>query len=115
MNIIEETVDLDLFLKLDIRIGKIIKAEVFGQARKPAYKLWIDFGDLGIKQSSAQITAHYRIDVLIGRLVACVMNCPAKQVGDFNSEVLVLGSAVNAGGVLLLKPDDGSELGSRVF
>jgi tRNA-binding protein len=115
LNIIEDTVDLDLFLKLDIRVGKIIKAEVFGQARKPAYKLWIDFGDLGTRQSSAQITAHYRTDDLIGRLVACVMNCPGKQVGDFNSEVLVLGSAINAGGVLLLKPDDGSELGSRVF
>ncbi len=115
MNIVSDNVDLDTFLSLDIRIGKIIKAEVFGQARKPAYKLWIDFGDLGIKQSSAQITAHYRLDDLTDRLVACVMNCPGKQVGDFNSEVLVLGSAVNAGGVLLLKPDDGSELGSRVF
>lgn len=92
----------DDFMKLDIRVGEIIQAEFFEKARKPAYKLWVDFGDeIGIKKSSAQITECYKKEELIGKQVLGVVNFPARQIADFMSEVLVLGSYSEQGVVLI--------------
>jgi len=104
----------DDFSKVDMRIGKIIDAQDFPKAKKPAYKLWIDFGELGIKKSSAQITHLYAREELIGRLVVAVVNFPPKQVADFISEVLVLGVDAE-GGVALLQPDREVPVGRRVY
>lgn len=107
-------ISYDDFLAVDMRVGRITKAEPLEKARKPAYKLQIDFGELGVKQSSAQITKYYSCEELEGRLIVGVVNFPPKKIADFRSEVLVLGTE-HDGGVLLLKPDDGSEPGARVF
>ncbi|MBX9687830.1 MAG: tRNA-binding protein [Candidatus Obscuribacterales bacterium] len=107
-------INFDEFLKVDMRVGKIIKAEAFERAKKPAYKLWLDFGELGQKQSSAQITKYYSCEELIGRLIVAVVNFPPKSIAGFKSEVLVMGSE-HDGGVLLLSADAGSVPGSRVF
>ncbi len=101
------------FEKVEMRVGRIIAAEDFPEARKPAYKLTIDFGPHGIKRSSAQVT-HYRKDALLGRQVVAVTNFPAKRIGNFISEVLVLGAVERDGRVVLLRPDEPAELGSRV-
>lgn len=101
------------FEKVEMRVGRIIAVHDFPEARKPAYKLTLDFGPYGIKQSSAQVT-NYSKEELLGRLIVAVTNFPPKQVGKFKSEVLVLG-AINADdSVILLKPDEGAELGSRI-
>ena len=92
------------FMDLDIRVGRVINAEDFPKARKPAYKLTIDFGPLGVKRSSAQVTELYKKEDLVGMEVVCVMNFPPKQVADFVSEVLVLG-VYTENGVVLLQPD----------
>ena len=105
----------DHFEKIDIRVGKIIEVNDFPKARKPAYKLLIDFGNLGVKQSSAQITKLYAKDDLIGRLVVAVVNFPVKQIGDFMSEVLVLGVVLNSDEVVLIQPDRDVPLGKRVL
>ena len=106
--------NIDDFEKLDIRVGKIIKAEVFEEAIKPAYKLEIDFGsEIGIKKSSAQITELYEIDDLIGREILGVVNFPVRQVANFFSEVLVLGT-YSKEGVVLIKPDREVELGDKL-
>ena len=102
-------------LTLDIRVGKIIQSELFEKARKPAYKLWIDFGDeIGIKKSSAQITECYTKEELIGKQVLGVINFPPRQIGDFMSEVLVLGT-YSTQGVVLIQPEqlvkNGDKLG----
>ena len=99
---------------MDMRVGLVVRAEPFPEARTPAYKLWIDFGPLGAKQSSAQITDHYRPDELVGRQVVCVVNFPPKRIGPFVSEVLVLGAYTNGREVILLRPDREVERGSRV-
>ncbi|PYM61506.1 MAG: tRNA-binding protein [Candidatus Rokuibacteriota bacterium] len=102
------------FEKVDLRIGTVIRAEPFPEARKPAYRLWIDLGPLGQRRSSARITDHYRPEDLIGRQVACVVNFPPKQIGPFVSEVLVLGAYVNDQEVILLGPDRDVARGSRI-
>jgi tRNA-binding protein len=103
------------FEKVEMRVGRIERAEVFSKARKPAYKLWIDFGELGIKQSSAQLTALYQPQALIGREIIAVTNFPPKQIADFVSEVLVLGVPDQDGQVVLLSPDHEVPLGVRAF
>ena len=105
----------DYFKKVDMRVGKIIKAEDFPEVRKPAYKLWIDFGDVGVKKSSAQITKLYTRDYLIGRLVIAVMNFPPRQIADFMSEVLVLGVVLDNDEVVLVQPDSDVPLGKRIL
>lgn len=104
------------FDKLDIRVGRVVDAKPFPEARKPACRLWIDFGDeLGVKQSSAQVTVHYRLDQLIGRQVLAVVNFPPRQIGPFVSEVLTLGAPDEDGAVVLLKPDFQVPNGGRLF
>lgn len=104
------------FEKVDIRVGKIIGVEDFPQARKPAFKLEIDFGnEIGIKKSSAQITKHYKKEDLVGKLVLGVVNFPPKQIGPFISETLTLGFADENGDVVLAVPDKNAPLGSKMF
>ena len=93
----------DEFEQVDMRVGVVVDAQEFPEARRPAYKLWIDFGPLGIKRSSAQITEHYAPADLVGRRVVAVVNFPPKQIGPFVSEVLVLGAYDEAGEVILLR------------
>lgn len=109
-------INFDQFLSVDIRIGRIITADAFPEARKPAYKLAIDFGGvIGVKRSSAQITEHYTLDDLPGRMVAAVVNFPPRQIGKFMSEVLTLGFPDADGAVVLFAPDHDVPLGSRLF
>ena len=103
----------DDFGKVDMRVGRIIAVDAFPEARKPAYRLQIDFGALGVKQSSAQIT-NYSVAELLNRQVVAVINFPPKQVGPFRSEVLVLGAIEPDGAVLLLEPKPGASLGARI-
>lgn len=104
------------FEKVDIRVGRITRAETFPQARKPAFRLWIDFGaEIGEKRSSAQITKHYTIEALIGRQVLAVVNFPPRQIGPVMSEVLVLGVPDEDGEVVLLAPSQQVPLGGRMF
>jgi tRNA-binding protein len=106
----------DDFLAVDIRVGRIVAAEPFPQARKPAFKLTIDFGPgIGIKRSSAQITEHYTLDTLPGRLVAAVVNFRPRQIGPMRSEVLTLGFPDASGAVVLFAPDQDVPLGARLF
>lgn len=109
-------IDISDFEKVDMRVGRITAAEAVPQARKPAYKLLIDFGPiLGMRRSSAQLTTHYQPEDLRGRLVVAVTNFAARQVGPVRSEVLVLGVPDQAGAVVLLHPDLDVPLGGRVF
>lgn len=104
------------FLKVDVRVGRILAAEAFPEARRPAYKLTIDFGPvIGIKRSSAQITEHYALADLPGRLVAAVVNFPPRQIGKFMSQVLTLGFPDEQGAVVLFAPDHAVPLGGRLF
>lgn len=104
------------FLKLDIRVGKVVSVEDFPEARKPAYKLTVDFGpEVGIKKSAAQITKHYSKEDLKGRLVLGVTNFPPRQIGPFVSEVLTLGVPDENGEVVLIKPDMDVPLGGKLF
>jgi tRNA-binding protein len=110
------TISYDAFAQVDVRVGTIIAAEDFPEARKPAYKLTVDFGpDIGTRRSSAQLTIHYRRDELIGRQVAAVVNFAPRQIGPFMSEVLVLGFPDDAGAVVLVAPDKPVANGGRLF
>ena len=109
-------IDFDQFLSVDIRVGTVLSAEPFPEARKPAYKLVIDFGPtIGVKKSSAQITERYTLDELPGRKLAAVVNFPPRQIGKFMSEVLTLGFADETGAVILFAPDHAVPDGARLF
>ena len=106
----------DDFLKVDIRVGTIVKTEPYPEARRPAYKLWVDFGEeLGTKKTSAQTTKHYDLDGLIGRQVAAVVNFPPKQIGKFMSEILVLGFPDQEGEVVMIAPERQVPNGGRLY
>ena len=102
------------FERVDMRVGVIVEAQIFPEARKPAIKLWIDFGELGVKRSSAQISERYAPEELVGRRVVAVVNFPPKQIGPFVSEVLVLGAYGERGEVILLRPDFDVAPGSKI-
>lgn len=109
-------ISYDDFAAVDIRVGRITRAEPFPEARKPAIKLWVDFGgEIGEKRSSAQITRHYTPEGLIGRQVLAVVNFPPRQIGKVMSEVLVLGLPDSDGEVVLIAPDQDVPLGGRMF
>jgi tRNA-binding protein len=113
---LSDTIDFDDFMKVDVRVGTVIAAEDFPEARKPAYKLRVDFGgDIGVRKTSAQITVHYTPDKLVGRQVVAVVNFPPRQIGKFMSEVLVLGVPDDNGEVVLLNPDLRVPEGGRLF
>ena len=108
-------ISFDDFLNVDIRVGRVVRAEPYPEARKPALKMWIDFGpEIGEKKTSAQITVHYTPEALIGRLVMAVVNFPPRQIGKFMSEVLVLGVSDEGGAVVLLSPDRDVPIGGRM-
>ena len=110
------TLSFDEFLAVDIRAGQVIDAQPYPEARKPAIKLWVDFGEeIGVRKSSAQITENYDIDGLIGRQVMAVVNFPPRQIGKFMSEILVLGVPDADGQVVLLSPDKDVPLGARMY
>ena len=109
-------ISFDDFLKVDIRVGRIISVEEYPEARKPSYKVRVDFGsEIGVKQSSAQLPKTYSKDELMGKQVICVVNFPPKQIGSFMSEVLILGVPGGNGGVILLQPEREVDLGVRLF
>ena len=108
-------ITFDDFLKVDIRVGRVVRAEPFPEARKPAIKMWIDFGpEIGEKKTSAQLTAHYTPDDLTGKQVIAVTNFPPRQIGPFMSEVLVLGLSDENGDIVLLGPDREVPVGGRM-
>jgi tRNA-binding protein len=109
------TIDIADFERVDMRVGRVLDAEPFPEARKPAYKLRIDFGPLGIRRSSAQLTVHYRPEELRGKLVVAVLNFLPRQIGPVRSEVLVLGVPDPDGAIVLLEPTVDVPLGGRVF
>lgn len=116
MNAVADRIAFDDFMKVDIRIGQIVRAEAFPEARKPAYRLTIDFGQaVGVKRSSAQITRHYTPDQLAGRKVAALVNVAPRQIGPFLSEVLTLGFPDADGEVVLVGVDRDAPLGGRLF
>lgn len=109
-------ISFDDFLKVDIRVGTIVRAEPYPEARRPAYKLWVDFGsEIGERKTSAQITKHYEIDALVGRQVAAVVNFPPKQIGKFMSEILVLGFPDGDDEVVMIQPSKPVPNGGRLY
>ena len=109
-------IGFDDFMKVDIRVGTVTRAEPYPEARRPAFKLWVDFGEaIGVKKTSAQITRHYDVRELVGRQVAAVVNFPPKQIGKFLSEVLVLGFPDEDGEVVMIGPDRPVPDGGRLY
>ena len=109
-------ITFDEFMAVDVRVGEITRTEPFPEARKPAYRLWINFGEsIGEKKSSAQITVHYSLEELVGKRVMAVVNFPSRQIGPVKSEVLVLGVPDENGAVVLIAPDKNVPLGGRLF
>lgn len=110
-----DDITYDDFSRVDVRVGVVVRAEPYPEARKPAIKLWIDFGPgIGEKRSSAQLTVHYTPQDMIGRQVMAVVNFPPRQIGKFVSEVLVLGVSDDAGGIVLIAPDTAVPRGARM-
>jgi len=110
-----DNISFDDFMKVDIRTGRVVKAEPFPEARNPAIKMWVDFGDeIGVRKTSAQVTVHYTPEDLIGRQVMAVVNFPPRQIGKFMSEVLVLGVPDDAGAIVLVRPDKDTPSGGRM-
>lgn len=110
------TISYEDFQRVEVRVGRVERAAPFPEARRPAFRLWIDFGaDIGVRKTSAQITKHYALEDLPGRLVVAVTNFPPKQIGTFMSEVLVLGVPDEEGEVVLLQPDVAVPLGGRMY
>ena len=110
-----DNITFDDFLKVDVRVGTVLRAQAYPEARIPAIKLWIDFGDdIGEKKTSAQITAHYDPEMIVGKQVMAVVNFPPRQIGKFMSEVLVLGMPDENGGVVLVSPDQNVPVGGRL-
>jgi len=109
-----QTIDYNEFQRIDLRIGTIIRAEIFAKTKKPAYKIWVDLGELGIKKSSAQITHHYQPEQLLGKQVLCVCNFAPKQIADFMSEVLVTGFDDGSGRIVLASVDMPVPNGSKL-
>ncbi|MFS4580559.1 tRNA-binding protein [Phaeobacter sp. C3_T13_0] len=110
-----DEISFDDFLKVDVRVGVVVRAEDYPEARKPAIKMWVDFGDeIGVKKTSAQVTAHYTPENLYGKQVMAVVNFPARQIGKFMSEVLVLGLPDDAGSIILIGPDGDVPIGGRM-
>lgn len=108
-------ISFDDFMKVDVRVGTVVRAEPYPEARKPAIKLWVDFGaDIGERKTSAQITAHYAPETLVGRQVLAVVNFPPRQIGKFMSEVLVLGLPDEMGEIVLVGPDQPVPNGGRM-
>ena len=111
-----ERIAFEDFLKVDVRVGRVTRAEPYPEARKPAIKLWVDFGaEIGEKRSSAQLTRHYTPEALVGRQVLAVVNFPPRQIGKVMSEVLVLGVPDEDGEVILVGPEREAPLGGRLF
>ena len=109
------TIDFDDFMKVDIRLGRVVDAKPFPEAKRPAIQLWVDFGEeIGVKKTSAQITQNYAPETLPGKLVAGVVNFPPKQIGKFMSEFLVLGFTDQDGNITLVSPDKEGPLGTRL-
>lgn len=108
------TITFDDFAQVDMRVGRILEVDEFPEARKPSYKLLIDFGPFGTRRSSAGLKPFYSRDELVGRLVVCVLNFPPRRIAGFSSEVLVLGAMPEDGRVILLQPDDEAPLGSPI-
>ena len=110
-----DEITFDDFQKVDIRLGQVVDAQPYPEARKPAIKVWIDFGpEIGVKKCSAQVTVHSTPETLVGRRVLAVVNFPPRQIGKFMSEVLMLGVADDDGAVVLVAPDRDAPLGSRL-
>lgn len=108
-------ISFDDFLKVDVRVGEVIRAEDYPEARKPAIKMWVDFGEeIGVKKTSAQVTAHYSPEKLVGKQVMAVVNFPPRQIGKFMSEVLVLGLPDDSGEIVLIGPDGPVPIGGRM-
>lgn len=107
-------IDLTTFAAADLRVGTVVRAETFPEARKPAYRLWIDFGELGIRTSSAQITERYEPQDLLGTQVIAVVNLSSRQIANFMSECLVIGAVTKGEGVVVLRPDSPVENGTPI-